>query len=316
MFIFYFFRIRSNFFFSKQELSLYNDIDCFVVPSILGYPHYFLNKPFILTLHDMQEVYFPEYFSKFRRFLRWLNNRALSNSAIKILCESRSVKSDIVKYLKINEKKIIVIPSPPPSSFINFKFDNTTSNKIRDKYNIKNKFIFYPAQTWYHKNHLRLIDAFKIVCNKFENIDLVLTGSPKSNHSKVVKKIKENNLTNKIKYLGYINYSDLPYIYKSSQFLIMPSLFESVSIPVYESFALKVPVACSNVVSLPEQVGDAALLFDPLNVEDIVEKMMIYLSDKDLRHKMSLRGYDRVRNFNHDNYCYELVKNFNFLNND
>ena len=96
----------------------------------------------------------------------------------------------------------------------------------------------------------------------------------------------------------------------------MPSLFESVSIPVYESFALKVPVACSNVVSLPEQVGDAALLFDPLNIEDIVEKMMMYLNDKDLRHKMSLRGYDRVRNFNHDNYCYELVKNFNFLNND
>ena len=123
-----------------------------------------------------------------------------------------------------------------------------------------------------------------------------------------MKKIYDNNLSSKIQHLGYVDYLDLPYLYKLSEFLIMPSLFESVSIPIYEAFALKVPVTCSNVVSLPEQVGNAALLFDPLDSKDMSKKIMKYLDDENLRKKNSELGFEKIKDFNHDRYCDKLKK--------
>lgn len=303
----YLFIIRSKINIPKKDLVLFADIDYFIAPTSSIYPHFFLKKPFIVTLHDLQERYFPENFTRYERFLRWITNRALSSTASKILCESIFVKSDIIKFLNINSNKIAVIAAPPPALLLNHEINTSKIDIIKKKYNIKKKFIFYPAQTWIHKNHIRLIDAFKIVSNKFIDVDLILTGAPKSNHSNVINKIKNNNLSNRVRYLGYIDYLDLPYLYKLSEFLIMPSLFESVSIPIYESFALKVPVACSNVVALPEQVGDSALIFDPLDITDMSNKMIMYLDNQELGKKMGHKGYERIKGHNHDEYCKKLL---------
>jgi glycosyltransferase involved in cell wall biosynthesis len=308
MLISYLFILRSKIIFSKKDLILFSDITFFVVPSSDVFPHFFLDKPFIVTMHDFQEKYYPDNFTIFEKFLRWVFNRALSKSASKILCESTSVKSDIIKFFKVDSSKIIVIPAPPPESFLNYKINLSKENTIKKKYNIKSKFIFYPAQTWIHKNHIRLIEAFKIVSVKFFDVDLVLTGAPKSNHSKVINKIINSNLSNRIIYLGYIDYVDLPYFYKLSQFLIMPSLFESISIPIYESFSLKVPVACSNIVSIQEQVGDSVLIFNPFDINDMSNKMIMYLNNQDLREEMGRKGYERIKDFNHDIYCQKLLK--------
>jgi len=308
MLISYLFILRSKIIFSKKDLILFSDITFFVVPSSDVFPHFFLDKPFIVTMHDFQEKYYPDNFTIFEKFLRWVFNRALSKSASKILCESTSVKSDIIKFFKVDSSKIIVIPAPPPESFLNYKINLSKENTIKKKYNIKSKFIFYPAQTWIHKNHIRLIEAFKIVSAKFFDVDLVLTGAPKSNHSKVINKIINSNLSNRIIYLGYIDYVDLPYFYKLSQFLIMPSLFESISIPIYESFSLKVPVACSNIVSIQEQVGDSVLIFNPFDINDMSNKMIMYLNNQDLREEMGRKGYERIKDFNHDIYCQKLLK--------
>ena len=120
-------------------------------------------------------------------------------------------------------------------------------------------------------------------------------------------KIAKSKSSCRIKYLGYIDYSELPYLYKASEFLVMPSLFESISIPIYESFSLKVPVVCSNITSLPEQVGDAALTFDPLNIKDISDKMLMYLNNHNLKKQMSVKGHKRIQGFNHSEYCKKLL---------
>jgi glycosyltransferase involved in cell wall biosynthesis len=88
----------------------------------------------------------------------------------------------------------------------------------------------------------------------------------------------------------------------------MPSLFESISIPIYESFSLKVPVACSNIVSIQEQVGDSVLIFNPFDINDMSNKMIMYLNNRDLREEMGRKGYERMKNFNHDIYCQKLLK--------
>ena len=91
----------------------------------------------------------------------------------------------------------------------------------------------------------------------------------------------------------------------------MPSLFESISIPIYESFSLKVPVMCSNITSIPEQVGDAALIFDPWDIKDISDKMIMYLNNQDLKEEMGLKGYKKIQNLNHYDYCKRLINIFN-----
>jgi glycosyltransferase involved in cell wall biosynthesis len=96
-----------------------------------------------------------------------------------------------------------------------------------------------------------------------------------------------------------------------SQFLVMPTLFESVSIPIYEAFALEVAVCSSNVVALPEQVGDAGIIFDPNDSSDIAEKIIMYLENDELRMQKAKVGFEKVVNFNHNEYRKKLISIIN-----
>lgn len=302
------FFIRKPFFFSKNELENFDDIDMFISPAISAYPHFYMNKPFVFTLHDMQERYYPEFFSRYERFIRWLNNRTLATSANKIISESEYVKNDIVKFTGVNGDKVNVIQSPPPEEFLNYKFDEAQVEKVREKYNLPPKYIFYPAQCWFHKNHIKLVEAFDIVRNEIDDVYLILTGSQQNNYNNLMQRINELALNTKVKHLGYIDYEDLPYLYKMSQMLVMPTLFESVSIPIYEAFSLRVPVCSSNVVALPEQVGDAGIIFNPNDVNDIAEKILIYLNDTKFAKDKAELGMKRVVDFDHKLYMKLLLK--------
>lgn len=299
---------RKPIFISKKELKIYDDIDLFLVPTVTAYPHFYLGKPFIFSLHDMQEQYLNEFFSRKEKFLRWIIGKNLTKHAEKIICESEFVKSDIVNFYQADVNKVRVITAPPPAEMLNFRWDALKAASVKLRYSLPNRFIFYPAQTWFHKNHIRLISAFKLVVDKFPEIHLILTGSKKENHPAIIKHIRDMGLEDRIKHLGFLDYSDLPYIYKFSEFLVMPTLFESVSIPIYEAFALQVAVCSSNVVALPEQVGDAALLFDPNNILDIAQKMCWIIEDSNLRAELATKGYKKINNFNHENYKNKLVE--------
>ena len=303
--------IRKPLFFLNIELDTFSNIDMFLSPTISAYPHFYMNKPFVFTLHDMQERYYPEFFSKYENTIRWLNNRTLARSSDKIICESNFVKNDIVKFTGVNSSKINIIQSPPPEEFLNYKFDDKQLDIVKIKYDLPKKYIFYPAQCWFHKNHIKLVEAFKIVNEQIDDVYLVLTGSQQNNYNNLMARVAELSLENKVKHLGYIDYEDLPYLYKMSQFLVMPTLFESVSIPIYEAFSLEVAVCSSNVVALPEQVGDAGLLFDPHNINDIAEKMLMYLKDKGLQQEKARLGYEKVNDFNHNEYSKKLLKVLN-----
>lgn len=300
--------IRKPFFFTNYEKDIFSDIDKFISPAISLYPHFYLNKPFVFTLHDVQERYYPHFFTIKDRILRWLNNRALSKTADKIVCESQFVKSDIIKFLGADPNKVHVVQSPPPKCFNSSTIDENLYKTIKAKYNLPEEYIFYPAQFWPHKNHIKLLEAFSIVKKEFKDLKLVFTGSKQNNFQNVDRRIQELQLENDIVYLGYIDYSDLPFLYKMSKFLVMPTLFESISIPIYEAFSLKVAVCCSNVVALPEQVGEAGLLFDPNNENDIAEKMIMYLNDSALLEEKASLGYLKINSFNYEAYKNNIIE--------
>ena len=299
---------NSSFIINHQEKKIFNDIDLFLSPFIVPYPAFFMNKPFIFTLHDMQERYYPEFFTLKGRITRRITNNAMAIKARKIICESEYVKSDIIKFTGANKDKIVVIQSPPPQEFLSFNFDETNNKIIRKKYNLPQKYLFYPAQSWFHKNHIRLLEAFNIIKNKIDDLHLILTGSKQNNYFNIMEQINKLNLNDKVKHLGYIDYKDLPYIYKMSKMLVMPTLFESVSIPIYEAFSLKVPVCCSNVTALPEQIGDAGLIFDPFDIKDMSDKIMMYLNNESLIIEKVQKGFERMLNFNHEEYKKKLLE--------
>ena len=298
---------------SDNEKKIFNDIELFVSPVISIYTLCFTKKPFIFTLHDMQERYYPEFFTIREKVARFIYINILSKKKCRIICETKYIKNDIIKFTKIKSDKIFVIQAPPPKEFVDFDFSNIKIVDIQKKYNIPQKFILYPGNFWFHKNHIRLIEAFKMVTKEFNDVYLILTGSKKNNYSNIIKKINDLNLSDKVTFLGYINYKDLPFVYKLSKMIIVPSLFESVSIPIYEAFSLKVPVCCSNINGLVEQVGDAALTFNPFDINDIAQKILVYLKNEDIAKENALKGFTRVVNFSHDEYKKKLLIIFDSL---
>lgn len=289
----------------KNE-EFFQDIDLIISPIASVYPHIFLKIPFIFTLHDLQEEYYPQFFSKKELFYRRLFNSRLCFKANAIICESNYVKNDIIKYYNVEKKRIHIIESPPPSDFLETEILTDENNFIKEKYNLPDEYLYYPAQTWFHKNHLNLLRAFKILSTEYPMLHLILSGSVQNNHPNILKYIKENDL--KVIHLGYLNYDELPYIYFNSKMLVLPTLFESISIPIWEAFSLGVPVCSSNAVALPEQVGDAGVLFDPNDPIDISVKIKILLDDLKRRKIFIKKGKEKVKNFNHSNYFLKLSK--------
>jgi glycosyltransferase involved in cell wall biosynthesis len=301
--------LRQPFFLRDDEQQAYADIDLFISPATSVYPHLFLKKPFVFTLHDMQEKYYPHAFTWAERFKRELRNRALTKAAKAVICESNYVRNDIMNFLGANSDKIAVIQSPPPDFLLRYEAKSDNFAAVREKYGLPERYIFYPAQCWFHKNHIQLVEAFNLIVKETdEDVALILSGSQQDNYPKLMAKIQELGLEHRIKHLGYIDYEDIPYLYKMARMLVMPTLFESVSIPIYEAFALGVPVCCSNVVALPEQVGDAALIFNPNDPVDMSQKMLQLLRDEALAAELAVRGQQRVSSFDHKGYSTNILR--------
>ncbi|MFN3406804.1 MAG: glycosyltransferase family 4 protein [Caldimicrobium sp.] len=285
----------------------FNKIDLIISPIISLIPHH-IGIPYIVTIHDFQHKYYPQFFSLKQRLGRKIIYRTGIFAKL-IIVESNYVKQDLIKFLGISENKVKVLPSPPPSYLRVIEINEDKICEIVRRYDLPEKYIFYPAQFWYHKNHINLLESIKFIKQKYgEVIYLVLVGAKQNNFENTMKKVMELGLTDQVKYLGYVPNEDLPYLYKLSTALVMPTLFESVSLPIWEAFYLGVPVVSSNVCALPEQVGDASLLFDPHNPLDMAEEIYKIWTDEELREELVRKGKERVKNLTIENYAQELEK--------
>jgi glycosyltransferase involved in cell wall biosynthesis len=262
-------------------------------------------KPFVYTLHDVQEFYFPGNFTFAQKVWRKQIHSMLVKRAARVICESEYVRKDIQRFFNAPAGNVIVITSPP------IRQENVTRNEkrieeVRKKYKLPSQYLFYPAQFWPHKNHSRLVDAFASIANEFPDIHLVFTGKKRDEYERVFQKVADLGLTQKVLHTGYVDQEDLPGLYQGAFALVMPSLFESVSIPVYEAFQYGVAVACSNVVALPEQVGNAGVLFDPMSEQSMIEAMRGLLKDPSSRLKLIDEGHKQISGMTHERYAQQL----------
>lgn len=256
-----------------------------------------LRIPSVLTFWDMQHEFYPEFFT--RSELRYRNYafRASAQKANRIIVSSEFTKMCLIEYYGVLSDKIDVIYTGY-GEICRPIDDHGGLEAIRSKYKLPDSFIYYPAALWPHKNHRALLDTICLVRNKHGlNVNLVLSGMSAARSDELRDEIRQRMLEEVVTVLGNIPYDDLPYLYNLATMMIFPSLFEGFGIPLVESMACGCPVICSNNTSIPEVVGDAALLFDPLSVDEMASSIIRIWNDSTLRDKLRLAGLKRVKRF-------------------
>lgn len=263
--------------------------------------------PSAITIPDIQHEYYPKFFEEETlQALKKIFPQSIASADL-VLTISKFSKHSIEKKYNCPPNKIKVTYLGTDNIFNN-PTNKQQSALIKKKYKLPNKYIFYPANTWPHKNHITLIKAFSKYTEKFDNkVCLILTGAPKQSQQKINDLIKELNLTRNIKHLGFINKTDLPHIYAQAKCLIFPSLFEGFGIPLVEAMKTNCPIICAKNTSIPEIAKDAALYFDPKDPNDICDKLRKLLTNKSLQNKLVQKGQKYADNFSYKNCAQETL---------
>lgn len=249
-----------------------------------------LGIPTIIPIHDLMHRYEKdiEELKEGFEYREKLYRQEVRKAAL-ILVDSELGKAQLVESYQDVEKnldrKARVLPFIPPM----YIFEN--GEGVKPKTELPQKYIFYPAQFWSHKNHIRLLEAVKLLKEKNIDIQLVLVGSEQNNSNTVADSIQKFELEKNVLILGYVSNDEMVYLYKNARALVMPTLFGPTNIPPLEAFCLGCPVATSRIYAIPEQLGDAALLFDPRNVTEIAQCIEKLWNDDSLCEELKKKGY-------------------------
>ncbi|MBN3893021.1 MAG: glycosyltransferase family 4 protein [Nostoc sp. JL31] len=242
------------------------------------------NCRFVVMVHDFIPLRFPKRFSPLTPYHRYYIPQVITQ-AEHVICNSQSTANDITDFFHIPTSKITPIPLAHDRT--HFHHLNLTTS---------NYFLYIGRQDPY-KNIQRLISAFAALPN-CKDYELWLVGPIDSRYTPALKvQVAELGLTNQVKFLDYVPYSELPKIINQAIALVFPSLWEGFGLPVLEAMACATPVITSNLSSLPEVAGDAAILINPYNTAEITEAMQAVATDLGLRSRLSSQGITHSQQF-------------------
>jgi len=255
--------------------------------------------PYIMPVHDLQhrrESKFPEVSAEGQWHLReYLYSHGIANASY-LLVDSIVGLEDVVELYGADHNKCIVVPFAPasPSSSNATKLSDSC---IADDRDLPERFLFYPAKFWPHKNHCRIVEALWVARRYGVDINVVFCGDNTS-CGKTLETMNyvagKLDVTSNIRILGYISDEDVYSLYVKASGLVMPTFFGPTNTPVVEAWACDCPVLTSNIRGIREQVGTAALLVDPYSVNSIAAGMIRLWSDNKLRRELIESGRDRL----------------------
>ncbi len=240
--------------------------------------------PFIVTMHDVQELHFPEFFSPKERMLRAELYWGSIAQASRVVVSFDHVKGDLLKYFRIPEEHVVVIPVPY-SQCVFEGVGESGQSEIAKRYEEFGRYFLYPAQTWRHKNHLGLIEAFERVCSaSSERLHLVCTGVKNEHYDEVIReRVERSERRDSIHFLGVVSSEELKWLYSNSLSVVVPSLYEAGSFPLIEAMQLGVAVLVASTTSLPSTIGDSRFVFDPRDIEEMSGLMLRMATDQEYR---------------------------------
>ncbi|HSL23359.1 MAG TPA: glycosyltransferase family 1 protein [Vicinamibacterales bacterium] len=269
---------------------------------LLHEPHYVL-PPLIpcravVTIHDCIHLRFPQYLPSrlahaYARTFLW----TATHQADKIITVSHASKRDILQYFRIPPEKIEVIYNGISDRFRTPPSDEQME-RVRQRYQLIDPFVLYAGNIRPHKNLERLIDAFyELRGEGFGHLKLLIIGDEISKYATLRRAVHRHKLHKHVRFLGFVSDDTLAALYRLAAVFVFPSLYEGFGLPPLEAMASGTPVVTSNVSSLPEVVGDAALLVDPYDTAAIGGAVKLVLTDETLREDLRRRGFARAAEF-------------------
>jgi len=276
------------------------------------YDSYFLKyigkKPFVLTIYDMIHETYPELFSADNKIAR--QKKILAQKADKIIAISENTKKDIIKFIGINEDKILVIHL---GNSINRQENNLKINTDLLK-KLPEKYILFVGNRASYKNFdnfsKALIPLFKI--NK--KLNAVCAGGGEFS-DKEINFFKTFNITDKFRQYS-VNDSDMTLLYKNALVFVFPSLYEGFGLPILEAFNCGCPVAASNRGSLPEIAGNAAAYFNPEDISSITDAINNIIADDGTKEKMKKNGFEQLKKFSWEKTAEKTLDVYNSILNN
>ena len=273
-------------------------------PFILTFVIYFFSRFIFLSkikivqvVHDLLPYHYSNFVPFSSRFFGKIFFRFFKYMSLRYIAISQATKNDMIKFWHIDPQRINIVYL---SSFI--KIQNFREN-------FGNKQILTVGSIDLKRNYERLLKAFKIVQDKIPEAELLIAGRIGFKGEKLQKElariIKKNP---RIKYLGHLSDKEIVKLYQTVDCLIYPSLFEGFGLPPLEAMTCGCPVITSNLSSLPEVVGRAAILIDPYNVEEMAQTMIRVLGDEVLRKELSFKGIKQAKKFSWDTSANQLMK--------
>lgn len=182
------------------------------------------------------------------------------------------------------------------------------SKETEKRVDTPHKYVFYPAQFWQHKNHINLVKAINILKNKLPDIHLILVGSEKNAYQDIKNYIEKKELGAFITILGFVEDSEIKWLYKNATIMVMPTYFGPTNIPPLEAMALGCPVAVSGNYAMSEQVGEAGLVFNPDSPEEIADCIYMVWTDDDLRNDMIQKGLQRAKKWTEEDFKNAFIR--------
>jgi glycosyltransferase involved in cell wall biosynthesis len=253
------------------------DLVYFLSPSTLSLATEDFN--FIFTVWDLcfrDSMEFPEVYAKREFERRDKLYQSAIRKAIRVVTDSSVTKQRLMELYHVDEDRIILSPFLP-SNFTSISDSDYQKGyvDIKKKYGISGKYIYYPAQFWPHKNHRYILEALKILKEKYNTkINVIFSGSDKGNLKFVLNKAREAGLEGQIYYIGFVEAKEIPYVYKQALALVMPTYLGPTNIPPLEAFQLGCPVLYSDLPDFKDQVKDAVIFIDLRNPESLSKELL------------------------------------------
>lgn len=278
----------------------------FLVPA-----HYAVKVPYAFTVWDLAhraQPYFPEVslsgwdFDKRDNFYKTAIPRASY-----VITGNDEGKREIETFFNYPPELIRKIPFVTPHFFLEDQSAQNFDDTILAQNNLeKNKYLFYPAQFWPHKNHIRIVKALEILKKENINLKVAFVGSDKGNKCYIQEQVAKYNLENDVKFLGFVSQAQLASLYQHAFAMTYLSMLGPNNIPPLEAMGLGCPVICSDAKGMEEQLGDAAIFFASSNANELAQKIKLLLQDEMLRNKLIAKGRQLASSLSADQYVMKM----------
>jgi len=288
--------------------ALESDVDLWFCPMMDLQPRN-IDIPSVVTIADIQHEFYPQFFSPEELRHRELTLKPSCQLATAVIAVSEHCRQSLIERYQLDADKVHRIyeaasPGCTPDSA------REAWSRVAKEYGLEKGYILYPANTWPHKNHELLFMALHLLKKRGVSPTLILTGAHIAPSAGLKELVKQLDLQDQVRHLGYVEQNIFPGLYHGAACLVFPSLYEGFGIPLVEAMAFGCAVACGSVCSIPEVVGEAALFYDPRKPDSIADALERMLKDEDLRSQLVGKGLLQAAAFSWENAAKQTLALF------